>query len=330
MAQKGKPVILYISRSSAILDERIAAVRKGIKKKINLDTDYKFYDSYETADEADIATFLSTPSFFSDNKVLILKDIQTSPASLQKSLAAQIPGLAAGGVFLVMTATSRKLNAKLMAAVKDTGTVKNIQEPTAENARKWLKEKAELDELKFSGKAMEIFLENVDYRLETLKHEYEKIYAYGSGPRKEAITREAVNRLVTRVYSLQIFDLVDSIGSKDKNGALSALDSMIKLNEDIRGVSMGAITLLHRMFKSLAYFKYNLDQEAQEYIQGNIRASSYMQNRIIAKYKKFADYYQPEAIGKIMCILNKYDRIFRDTQKTTDHMCKMIMEIIEA
>ncbi|MDZ7837714.1 MAG: hypothetical protein U5N58_07025 [Actinomycetota bacterium] len=152
----------------------------------------------------------------------------------------------------------------------------------------------------------------------------------GPGPRKETITREAVNRLVTRVYSLQIFDLVDSIGSKDKNGALSALDSMIKLNEDIRGVSMGVITLLHRMFKSLAYFKYNLDQEAQEYIQGNIRASSYMQNRIIAKYKKFSDYYQPEAIGKIMCILNKYDRIFRDTQKTTDHMCKMIMEIIEA
>ncbi|MDZ7837715.1 MAG: hypothetical protein U5N58_07030 [Actinomycetota bacterium] len=181
MAQKGKPVILYISRSSAILDERIAAVKKGIKKKINLDTDYKFYDSYETADEADISTFLSTPSFFSNNKVLILKDIQASPASLQKSLAAQIPGLAAGGVFLVMTSTSRKLNAKLMAALKDTGTVKNIQEPTAENARKWLEEKAELDELEFSDKAMEIFLENVDYRLETLKHEYEKIYAYGSG-----------------------------------------------------------------------------------------------------------------------------------------------------
>lgn len=330
MAKKAKPAILYISRSSSILEERVAAVKKGIKGKVNLDTDYKVYENYETMDLADMVTFLSTPSFFSDNKVLILKNLQDCPSSLLKGLAAELDKLDSGGNFLVMTSTTEKLNPQFLKAARSHGTIKKIKEPTAENAKSWLKEKAELDGIKFSGRALESFLESVEYRLDALKREYEKLYCYASGQQDSTVDQAAVSRLVTRVYNMQIFDLVDFIGKRDKAGALQAMDAMVQLNQDMVKVSLASVTLLHRLFKSMAYFAHNLDQEGQDYIRENIRSSTYMQNRVIAKYKKFASGYRPGQLARILGIINKYDRVFRDTQKAADHMFKMIIEIMEA
>jgi len=303
-----KPCILYISRSSSVLDERVSEVKKKIRGKINTDTDLKVYDNPEEIEESELLNFLGMPSFFSDRKVLILKNVERYPSSLIKMLSRQIEKLSPA-IFLVMTSTKDKLNAEFLKAVKSVGTIRAIRVPTAENARRWLKEKAELDGISFSARAMDTFLENVDCQLNSLKHEYEKLYIYASGLKEPKIGPEEVNRLVTRVY---------------KNGALKALRSVI----EEKWALIGAVTLLHRCFKSMLYFKYNLDQQAADYIKNNTKAPGYLIDKIVGKYKRFSSNYRLEEMIKIIGILNKYDISFRDAHQPKNLMVRLISEIV--
>jgi len=318
-----KPCILYISRSSSVLDERVSEVKKKIRGKINTDTDLKVYDNPEEVEESELLNFLGMPSFFSDRKVLILKNVERYPSSLIKMLSRQIEKLSPA-IFLVMTSTKDKLNAEFLKAVKSVGTIRAIRVPTAENARRWLKEKAELDGISFSARAMDTFLENVDCQLNSLKHEYEKLYIYASGLKEPKIGPEEVNRLVTRVYNLRVFDLVDYIAKRDRNGALKALRSVI----EEKWALIGAVTLLHRCFKSMLYFKYNLDQQAADYIKNNTKAPGYLIDKIVGKYKRFSSNYRLEEMIKIIGILNKYDISFRDAHQPKNLMVRLISEIV--
>ncbi|MGM0365257.1 MAG: DNA polymerase III subunit delta [Actinomycetota bacterium] len=317
-----KPCILYISRSGSVLDEKVSGIKKKIKGKINTDTDFKVYDSPEEIDESELLNFLGMPSFFSEGKVLVLKNVESYPASLMKMLSRQIKKLGSG-VFLVMTSSKEKLNREFLEAVKSSGTIKSIRVPTAESARRWLKEKAELDGLNFSSGAMETFLENVDYQLDSIKHEYEKLYTYASSSKDSVIGTREVNRLVTRVYNLRVFDLVDYIGQRDKNGALAALRSVL----EEKWALMGAVTLLHRCFKAMTYFKYNLDQQAEGYIRNNTRTPAYLVNKVMRKYRKFSGNYRLGEMIKIMGILNDYDMRFRDAHQPKNLMIGLISEI---
>ncbi len=320
-----RPCILYISRSGSILDERVAEIKKKVRGKINIDTDLRVYDNAEEIEEAELSNFLNMPSFFSDSKVLILKNVHSYPASMLNMLAVQIEKLGSG-VFLVLTSTKDKLNAKFLGAVKSVGTIKNIRVPTAAGARRWLKEKAELDGISFTAGAMDTFLENVDYQLDSIKHEYVKLSTYAWGQKDAKIEAEEINRLVTRVYNLRIFDLVDYIGQRDKNEALRALRSVL----EEKWALIGAVTLLHRCFKSMLYFKYGMDRQAAEYIKSHTHAPPYLIDKIVGKYKGFSGGYQLADIIKIIGILNKYDILFRDAHQPKQLMVGLISEVTGA
>jgi DNA polymerase III delta subunit len=147
-------------------------------------------------------------------------------------------------------------------------------------------------------------VENVNLDINLLKNEYQKLYNYISSEDKKIIDEKVVKALVSRVYSMKIFDLVDFLGERDKNGSLKALDDV--LNEDKN--LLGLITLMHRMFKSMLYIKTDQGKgSVTDYLAANINMPPYFIGKMVNKYIKFSRNYSQEEIIKIIEMLNEYD-----------------------
>ena len=86
-----KPAYLYLSKSSSILDDTIEKYRKFLKGKINTEVDFKIFYADDDLDETELVNFHSTPSFFSEKKVAVIK----KPGESQRAIG-QDPGKPAG------------------------------------------------------------------------------------------------------------------------------------------------------------------------------------------------------------------------------------------
>lgn len=324
MAKKSKKLCqLFISRSSGILDEKISNIKKSLRGKINFDTDYRVFDNPNDLDEKELINYLSIPPFFSENKVIVIKNIKDFPKRIINILTEHIKALEENStIFYLITASSKKIDKKLLNAVKSKGIIKEIREPKTQSVKKWLKEKQQLDGIKLTEKASENLLENIDYQLQRLKNEYEKLFLYAQTQENKKVDTDAVNHLVSRVYDLRIFDLVDFIGSKNKAGAIKALKSMLLENQNLIGV----VTLAYRMFKSMLYISLGEAKKAYGYIKSNV--PYYFVDKTFEKYKKYLNNYTEEEIKKALGLLNSADISLRKNLVNEKNIVsKLISEI---
>jgi len=324
-----EPVYLYISSSDSALEDKIYGIKNFLKGKINLDTDFMALSGEEDISEEVIENFAGTPSLFSPKKVMVIKNINKSPAHIKNKIAGIIssPDFPSSNTTLVLTSTRERFSKKLVSAIEKAGSVKRIKPPSAGYLRKWLRERSNSDGISFTPEAEELLLENTNMEPNLLKKEYGKLYDYIISDEKKTIGADIVNALVSRVYSLRVFDLVDCLGAKDKNGCLLALESVLSEGQNL----IGLITLIHRMFKCLLYIKSSSGSSTvTSYIGANMNVSPYFTGKLVNKYIKFSGNYNEGEIIEIFKTLNKYDITFRTgTQGDRNTAIKMISEIID-
>ena len=346
-----KPCYLYISKSSSILDDRVEALKKFLRGKINFEVDFKVFYGNEDIDEYELVNFYKTPSFFSEKKVAVIKNFE----KVQSSIIQTILGLLNNTdiknyvTVIIITTIKQKIDSELLKRIEKIGQVERLNIPVTDSLKKWLDERCELDGLKFTGKAAAKLIENVNFDLNLLKIEYEKLYTFIIYEKDKIINERIVDKLVNRVYDMKIFDLVDFIGDRDKGGALRALKSISVEKQNI----IGLITLIHRMFKAILFIKnqskrsYNKminnagfsrvigdssgsEEEVKNYIKRYIGHSPYLLGKIIASYKRFAKKYSSNEIIKIIDILNKYDFILRTSEITENYIvARLIADIVD-
>jgi DNA polymerase III delta subunit len=319
---KLKKAYLYISRNEHALAEKIGEIKKYIESDAGARSDLKVFDTSDRQSLEDFESFVSSPSLFSEKKIALLEHIEKAPASFQKIAAARISDDGGADSVFIFTASSEKINKALIDAVKDVGILRTIRPPVAADLLKWLEGKAKEDGIEFTGDARHLLVENVHLDINLLKNEYQKLYDYISSEDKKIIDEKVIKSLVSRVYSMKIFDLVDFLGERDKNGSLKALDDI--LNEDKN--LLGLITLMHRMFKSLLYIKTDRGKgSVTDYLAANINMPPYFIGKMVNKYIKFSRNYSQEEIIKILEMLNDYDIKLR---KSIVDNCKLVKMMI--
>ncbi len=336
-----KPCHLYISKSISVLDDKIDSLKKFLKGKINFEIDFKIFYGGEEIDEGELVNFYNTPSFFSEKKVAVIKNIE----KVSKNLTGIITNLLSNleiknfSTILIMTeleegSSKKKIGSDLLEAVKKVGVIKKIDNPLTDSLRKWLDEKSELDGIKFTNSAAVKLIENVNFDLNLLRTEYEKLYTFIISQKDKVIDEMAVDRLVDRVYDMKIFDLVDYIGERDRERAIVALKPIImEKNPNL----LGLITLIHRMFKAFMFIKSpdrsnNNDgiDWAKKYIEKHIGHSPYIVTKLMNKYIKSSKKYSRGEIVKVFGILSNYDVLFRIQETSAKNLImKMISEITD-
>ncbi len=324
-----EPVYLYISSSNSALEDKVSGIKNFLRGRINLDTDFMALSGEEDISEEEIENFTGTPSLFSLKKVMVVKNINKAPKYLINKISGLVssPDFSSSNIVLILTSSKENFSKKLVTAVEKIGTVKRIKAPSAGILRKWLKEKSASEGISFTQKAEELLLENTNMEQDLLKKEYEKLYDYIISEEDKTIDVNIVNALVRRVYSLKVFDLVDCLGAKDKNGCLLALESILNEGQNL----IGLITLIHRMFKCFLYIKSGSGSSlVTDYIGATMNISPYFTGKLVNKYIKFSGNYEEGEIVEVFKILNKYDIAFRTGTTTNKNTAiRMMSEIID-
>jgi DNA polymerase III delta subunit len=257
-----------------------------------------------------------------------------------------------GTILIILTTLQKnKIDKQLLAEIERSGDIKEIYTPQTGNLRKWLEEKCELDNIKFTSKGAIRLIENVNFDSGLLKTEYEKLHTFIISEKDKTINEKMVDKLVNRVYDMKIFDAVDYIGNREKGGALKTL----RVISDEKQSMLGLITLLHRMFKAFLYLKSDLEKRSpaeknshaynksyqggmhsegsfKKYLERNLGHSPYMIKKVEEKYLRFCRKYEKEEIIKVLCLLNRYDMLLRSEKEVQDFMffAKMAIEIVDA
>lgn len=321
---KLKKAYLYISRNLSVLEEKVGEIKGFIEDKINTETDYKVFRPDSESTDEELENYISTPSLFSSRKIAVIRNIEKFKAKFQKTVAKAIDG---EDIVFILTASSEKINKALLDALKQEGSIKRLRPPSGKDMLKWLEDKASSDGIVFTDGAKSLLIENVNLDLSLLKNEYLKLYDYISSEDKKIIEEEAVRHLVPRVYSMKIFDLVDYLGGRDKNGSIVALEEILSEDSNL----LGLITLIHRMFKSMLYIKTgNGTTGVTAFLEKNINMPPYFIGKLVNKYIKFSQNYSNEEIVKIFDLLNDYDIKFRIDPSGNKNLAKrMIAQITD-
>jgi|GEM_PF-701060 len=360
-----KPCYMFVSKSSSILDEKISNLKKLLRNQINMDTDFNVYYAAEEINSREFLNYCNTPSFFSMRKVAVIKDIDKAGLDFLDALLDFFNEnkCKSQETIIVITASKMPFSRKeqdddkktktkgkktkgktfneLIEIISSIGIIETLNAPASSSLKKWLHEKAELDGLNFTQQSANRFIENVNFDLNLLKKEYEKINLYMISEKDKNVGVETVNRLVSRVFEMKIFDLVDFIGKRDKNNALEALKSVLYEKKSVKdageqpqsGKGMpGLITLLHRMFKAFLLIKTNGQKDMLlAYVRRHLGHAPYMVQRVSDNYFRFSRNYSIEEIIKIFDILNRYDVLLRTSQQDINSglVLKFISEITD-
>lgn len=320
---------LYISSSDSILASRVRSIKRFLKGKINLDTDFKVFNGAEGIEDEEFNNYISNPSLFSAKKIAVIEFIEKVPVSLQKRIAELVSAKEKqdSGVVFILTSLKRKFNTKLLQLIKKTSNVRQLKLPEGSDIKNWLMKKSSSDGIAFTDGAVSVLLENINMDLNLLKKEYEKLYDYINSETKKVIDENAVRFLVKRVYSVKVFDLIDCVGKRDREGSLKAIRSLSEENQNM----IGLVTLIHRMFKCFLYIKSGDSRSSvTDYIEDKMKIPPYYISKLVSKYIKWSSNYKQAEIVKTFKLLNDYDIKFRSDTGKDDHLIKkLVLEIVD-
>lgn len=310
-----KALYFIESRSESIIDDKIREIRAYLRDKIDIESDLKIFNADDMPDPKELYNFLNTPSFFSVRKAVVLKHCEKISRDILKIISDFFLETSSPGenTLIFLTSAEFKKAPMFHALVKQFGEVVTINSPTSENLKKRVLEKTELDGIKITPKALEMFVGNINNDLNILENEYEKLYLYVCSDSKKIVNEDMVGRLVSKSVTFTIFNFVDYIGYGNFKIA-SELISMIAADDN--AVS-NAVRQLFLMFKCVLYIKDGERgrDEAKAYLEKNINASPGFILKILDKYARFARNYKSEEIIKIIGTLNNFDIKKRKTDK---------------
>lgn len=138
---------------------------------------------------------------------------------------------------------------RLFKAVKDIGTISEMNGMDESNLKLWIASLLDKDKKKITGETILHLLSKVGTDMENIQNEIEKLCCYAYD--REVITITDVEEVCTSLISGKIFQMIDAIGSKNQNQALDLYYDLLALKEK----PMSILFLLTRQFNILLQVK---------------------------------------------------------------------------
>ena len=200
------------------------------------------YDAAETSPET-VASACNSHSLFGDGPFVLVRNLDAWNAAQKAKILnyLQDPSPEAD---LVMLGEKLGAREKLLAAVKKTGEVHDLKQPTGMALAKWAVGHAKKRELELpEDVAGELVARCSDDKVRVMG-EIEKLALYADG----TATLEDLEALVRPDLQSNIFRFVDALGSGERSEALELLETLLATGEP----PLRIVYMVRRQFRLLA------------------------------------------------------------------------------
>lgn len=248
---------LFYGKESFLLNETI---RKLLTEAISEDErefNYSVYDMEETNIETAVEDGETMP-FLGERRMVVVKNpyFLTSEKKKEKvehnlkKLEQYVENPAPFTVFIFLLPHEKiDERKKLTKQIKKAATVVEMNSFSEEETVKWIKEKAEAENVAMEKEAIDELMEKTSGNLMIIDKEMEKLCAYvGSGNK---LTAEIVKQLVARSLEQNVFDLIDAVVKKKTEEAFKIFYDLLKINEE----PIKILSLLTQQFRLLYQVK---------------------------------------------------------------------------
>ena len=247
-----KPVYLLYGTESYLKK----LYKDKLKTAILGDSDEMNYSYFEGkgVEVPKVIAAADTLPFFSDRRLIIIEN--SGLFKSQNNLADYIKSIPET-THIVFVETEIDKRNRLFKAVKDAGTISEMNGMDEKNLKLWIASLLDKDKKKITGDTILYLLSKTGTDMENIQNEVEKLICYAMD--REIITPEDIDAVCTTQISGKIFLMIDAIGSRKQKQALDLYYDLLALKEK----PMSILFLITRQFniliqvKDLAALGYN-------------------------------------------------------------------------
>lgn len=222
--------------------------KNKLKEAILSESDEMNY-SYFQGKGIDVNQIISigqTLPFFSERRLIIVEESGLFKA--QSDLADFIKNIP-NTTHIVFCETEIDKRNRLYKAMRDMGTVSEMNGLDERNLKLWILSLLEKEQKKITENTLNHFLDKTGSDMDNLSQEIEKLLCYTMG--RNVITIEDINAICVTQITNKIFQMIDAIGSKRQYQALELYYDLLALREK----PMSILFLIMRHFNILYQVK---------------------------------------------------------------------------
>lgn len=284
---------------------------KAIKKNFGQIVQGINYVSLEPETVENIIPELQTPPFGYEQKLIIVKNCdllkkelktkKNKNSELIEKLVNYIEENANGifeNVTLIVVEDSADKNNSLYKTIEKYGQILELQELKPMQLVANLKSICKAYKVDVDDETLKYLIEKCGTSLQELINEIRKLIEYAGEGGK--ITKKEVDLLAIPKIEAVIFDLTDSLGTKNIDKAMEVLNNLIYNKEPVQKI----LITLYNHFKKLYLAKLALNENTNLEELLNLKPN---QSFLVAKYKKQAQYFEEKDLRKILEELTDLD-----------------------
>lgn len=250
LQRDGTPRAVYLIQGDdpSLVAQEIAAVLTALLESGAISSDaIEEYGEPGQADELDVGTVLnacSTPPFFSERRVVVVRDASGFDAAAQRAIAAYLDSPLETSVLLL--AQVSRLNAALSKAVAACGLVVKAQPGGGKARIQWITEHLHESGLRFDAPAGALVAEHLGEDLARLDGLVQTLLAtYGPNA---SIHPAEVEPFLGEAGSVAPWDLTDALDEGDTRAAIRALHRMMEAGDRH---PLQLLAILHRHYGAM-------------------------------------------------------------------------------
>ena len=249
---------------------------------------YAYYEGKGT-NPSELIDLAETMPFFADRRLIIVENSGFFKNATPE-LADYIKGMPETACFVFVEQEVDK-RGKLYKAVKDKGRVTELGKQDEKTLLVWIAGMVKREGRQIKESTARYLISKVGTDMQNLEKEMEKLFSYTLG--ESEITVQAIEEICTTQVTNKIFDMVESVATKQQKKALDYYYDLLALKEP----PMRILYLLTRQFKLLLEVKALL---AKGYDKSMIAKEAGLHPFVAGKYMKQCRSFSEKTLRDIM------------------------------
>ncbi len=314
MAEGLKPVYLLYGDPS-LVREFLEKLKKEALKGGSESFNYHSWSATSMDAEEVLQTALTMP-VFGGKRLIVVKDCHQMKEKDRALFADYVTEPSVEScLVLVYGEESPSARDRLFGVSKKKGFVKELKSPTGRRLSDWIVRYVREEGKEITPQAVETLVEMRGDSLGELKAELDKLILYKGEDKR--IDRADVEDTVLQAEEVNIFELTDAIGRKDRRAAMKAF-SLLKDEEPLKvlGTLAWYVRLLVRCRE--------LMEGGKEDLASRLRIPRFR----VPAYRQAAARFSKKRLYRLLLLLSETDALLKGSQqKPEDVMFRLIVEL---